>query len=246
LRQNWSSIIRLLLWPHKMNIKHWQEPREDVNFSTQEMQVWSASLETEDSSCFYNLLSEDEKKRAARMKSRSAANGQIIGRGILRLLLGKYIGVNPRDLVFSKSPFGKPFLSNPMDSAISFNLTHSGSLLLVAIGKGTQVGIDVEKIEENIDFSGISSLVFSSAEQRSLSRSHNPILDFYALWTAKEAILKASGHGFSYPSNQLSVVISKGSATLPIIPAELTGCGSCSLSSFSPAEGYSAAVAVLQ
>jgi 4'-phosphopantetheinyl transferase len=229
-----------------MNIKPWQESREGLNFSFQEMQVWSASLDTEDSSRFYYLLSEDEKKRAARLKSRSAASGQIIGRGILRLLLGKYIGVNPRDLVFSKNPFGKPFLSNPMDSAIRFNLTHSGSLLLIAIGKGKQIGIDVEKIEENIDFSGISSLVFSSDEQRSLSRSNNPILDFYALWTAKEAILKASGQGFSYPSNQLSVVISKGSATLPIIPAKLTGCSSCSLSSFSPAEGYSAAVAVLQ
>ena len=229
-----------------MNIKPWQESREDIDFFSQEIQIWSASLDVEDSSCFLHLLSEDEKKRAARLKSGTAACQQIISRGILRLLLGNYIGVNPKELVFNNSPFGKPFLSNPADSAICFNLAHSGSLLLFAIGKEKHVGIDVEQIEGKIDFTGISSLVFSSDEQLLLSLSMDPIRDFYVLWTAKEAILKVSGRGFSYPSNQFSVVIPKGIPTLSIIPAELSGGCSCSLSSFSPAKGYSAAVAVLQ
>lgn len=217
-----------------------------MDFSSEEIQIWSAFLDLEDSSHYFHLLSEDEKKRAARLKSSSATCQQIISRGILRLLLGNYTGVNPKELVFKNKPFGKPFLCHPVGSTICFNLTHSGSLLLIAFGKVKHVGIDVEKIVNKIDLKGIASLVFSSEEQLFLSRSLDPIHDFYALWTAKEAILKVSGRGFSYPSNQFSVVISKGILAPSIIPAELTGGCSCSLSSFSPVKGYSAAVAVLQ
>jgi 4'-phosphopantetheinyl transferase len=229
-----------------MNIKPWQEFREDIELYADDVQIWSASLDVEDSAHFYHLLSEDEKKRSARLKSSTIARQQIISRGILRLLLGKYVGVNPRELVFNNNPFGKPFLCNPADSAISFNLTHSGSLLLFAIGNGKHIGIDVEIIDEKKDFKGITSLVFSSDEQLSLSLSMNPICDFFALWTAKEAILKATGRGFSYPSNKFSVSISNGITFPPKIPAELTGGCSCSLFSFSPVKGYSAAIAVLQ
>jgi len=229
-----------------MNIKPWQEFREENDFLSGDIQIWSASLEAEDCSLFIHLLSEDEKNRAAQLKSSAAACQQIISRGILRLLLGNYTGLNPKELVFDNSPFGKPFLRNPANSEIYFNLAHSANMLLFAFGKGKHVGIDVEKIEEKINFKVISPLVFTYKEQLSLSRSMDPIHDFYVLWTAKEAILKVSGRGFSYPVNQFSVVISKGMPCLPLISEELTGGCSCSLSSFSPANGYSAAIAVLQ
>ena len=229
-----------------MNIKPWQESRKDIDFFSDDIQIWSAFLDMEHSSSFFHLLSEDEKKRSARLKSSPIAYQQIISRGILRLLLGKYIGVDPKELVFNNNSFGKPFLSNPTDSAICFNVTHSGSLLLFAIGKGKHVGVDVEIIDEKLDFKRVSSLVFSPDEQLSLSLSINPIGYFYALWTAKEAILKAAGRGFSYPSNKFSVSILNRITFPSIIPAELTSGCSCSLFSFSPVKGYSAAVAVLQ
>jgi 4'-phosphopantetheinyl transferase len=229
-----------------MNIQPWQESRKEINFSSGNIQIWSASLDKEDSSHFFNLLSEEEKKCTARLQSSAATCQKIISRGILRLLLGNYTGLNPKELVIKNSLFGKPFLSNPEKSKICFNLAHSGNMLLFAIGKVKHVGIDVEKIEEKIDFKGISPMVFSFDEQLTLSLSMDPIHYFYALWTAKEAILKVSGRGFSYPVNQFSVVIHNGTSHPSLIPEELT-CGySCSLSSFSPANGYSAAVAVLQ
>ena len=229
-----------------MIIRPWQESLEDIDFFSDDVQIWSASMEAEDSSCFIHFLSEDEIDRAARLKSNAVTCQQIISRGILRLLLSNYTGINPKELVFDNSPFGKPFLSNPTNSEICFNLAHSGNMLLIAIGKEKHVGIDVEKIEEKIDFKGISLMVFSLDEQLILSRSMDPIHDFYALWTAKEAILKATGLGFSYPSNKFSVFILNGIIFPSIIPVELTGGCSCSLFSFSPVKGYSASVAVLQ
>jgi len=244
--QIWNSIILFHHWLNKMNILPWQESRKENDFLSGDIQIWSASLEAEDSSRFIRFLSEEEKNRATRLKCSVASCQQIISRGILRLLLSNYTGLNPKELVFGKNPFGKPFLCNPVNSEICFNLTHSGNLLLFAIGKEKGVGIDVEKIEEKIDIKGISTLVFSFDEQQTLSRSMDPIQDFYALWTAKEAILKASGRGFSYPINQFSVVMYNGTPKLSFIPEEITGGYSYSLSSFSPANGYTAAIAIIQ
>jgi 4'-phosphopantetheinyl transferase len=116
----------------------------------------------------------------------------------------------------------------------------------LAFGTGANIGIDVEKINGQTDFEGISKLAFSTDEQLILSCSADPVHDFFKLWTAKEALLKAAGLGFSYPSNQFSVFISKGKTVLSKSLVDFAGDCSCLLSSFSPMPGYSAAVAILQ
>jgi 4'-phosphopantetheinyl transferase len=242
--QNWNSIIHRLHLYNKMLIKPWREAVEKTEIACVDVQIWSAYLDQEDSSDFLNLLSVDEKSRAERLKSQHISDNQIISRGILRLLLGKYLNIAPEKIDLGTGRFGKPFLITPTDSPISFNLAHSGSLALFAFGKAKGIGVDVEKNDETRDFAGISSIVFSIEEQKFLSKSKDPISDFYSLWTAKEAILKVSGRGFSYPSNKFSVVLTKGIPSEIKIPTELSGGFSSLLTSFSPAPGYSAAIAV--
>ena len=226
-----------------MNILPWQESRKEVNSSSGDAQIWSASFEAEDCSCFTPFLSEDEKYRAARQKNMTVTHQKIISRGILRLLLSRYTGLDPKELIFENGPFGKPSLVDQINSEIGFNLAHSGDMLLIAIGKVKRIGIDVEKIEEKRDFKRISLMVFSDEEQLTLSRSSNPIHDFYGLWTAKEAVLKATGLGFSYPVNKFSVVIDNKIPYLSLIPEEINGGDPYSLSAFIPKDGYSAALA---
>jgi 4'-phosphopantetheinyl transferase len=229
-----------------MLINSWCEAAEKLSIPSKDVQVWSANLDQEDSTSFLPLLSSEEKSRAERLKSKTIADHQIISRGILRLLLGKYLGMTPEKIRIGVGKFGKPLLITSSDSPISFNLAHSGSLALFAFSKEQEIGIDVEKIEETRNFAGISSIVFSADEQQELSKSIDPISDFYLLWTAKEAILKVTGRGFSYPSNRFSVVLTKGIPSVSKIPTELSGGFSSLLTSFSPAPGYSAAIAVLQ
>jgi 4'-phosphopantetheinyl transferase len=228
-----------------MFIKLWQESNKDSKLNSEGVQIWSAFFDQENYLSYFPLLSEDEKIRADRLKNPRSASQQIISRGILRLLLGNYTGKDPKDLVFSYSKFGKPVLTNTERSDIFFNLSHSGNLLLIAIGKGKHIGIDVEKIDGKIDIFGISSLVFSNDERYSLSRSLDPVQNFYELWTAKEAILKSTGLGFSYPSNQFSVVITKGNESKLGISKKLVAGSDFSLASFTPVTGYSAAMAVM-
>lgn len=229
-----------------MLIKSWRDADEKLEMNSRDVQVWSAFMDNEDGSLFVHLLSKEEKSRAERLKSKSIADNQIISRGILRILLGKYLNMLPEKISFGTGQFGKPYLITNSDSPISFNLAHSGNLVLFAFGNVKEIGIDVEKNEEARDFAGISSIVFSPDEQVYLSKSMDPVSDFYLLWTLKEAILKVSGHGFSYPSNQFSVVLTKGIPSVSKIPTELFGGFSSVLTSFSPTTGYSAAIAVLQ
>jgi 4'-phosphopantetheinyl transferase len=228
-----------------MVIRPWQGTNKSTDLFSEKVQIWSAFFDQENCSSYFDLLSKDEKTRAGHLMDPGAASRQIISRGILRLLLGSYTGKDPKALAFSYSEFGKPFLSNPANSEICFNLSHSGDLLLIAVARGEQIGIDVEKNENNIDISGIAALVFSAEEQFSVSQSANPIHEFYELWTAKEAILKSTGLGFSYPSNQFSVVKSKDHKSRLRISKDLPAGSGFSLATFSPAEGYSAAIAVM-
>jgi 4'-phosphopantetheinyl transferase len=178
------------------------------------------------------------------LKSKRIADFQLISRGILRILLGRYLDSKPELIEIANDQFGKPFFSKPENSQLSFNLAHSANLALFAFGREVKIGIDVEKLVETRDFNGISSIVFSQEERQFLANSKYLVHDFYSFWTAKEAILKAIGRGFAYPSNQFSVVLSRGKVILTKIPAELSGGFSCSLTSFSPMKGYLAAVAI--
>jgi 4'-phosphopantetheinyl transferase len=229
-----------------MKINPWRDSFQKKVYPSADIQLWSAFFDLEDSDEFYHLLSEEEKNQAARLKNNKTARQKIISRGILRLLLGDYLQLHPEELIFQYSPFGKPFLSNPEAASISFNLAHSGNLLLIAIGYAVALGVDIEKIDEEIDINGISTLSFSFPEKQILSHSKNPIRDFYAIWTAKEAILKVSGLGFAYPSNQFSVVLEDEKVSTAIIPNELSGGKSFSLFSLLPLQGYSGALAQLR
>ena len=229
-----------------MQITPWQDGLNSNFLSFGETRVWSAALDLENPEDFLPLLSEDEKSRAARLKSAPAARRQFVSRGILRVLLGCYLGAAPESLAFGISPHGKPFLTCPQNPPLAFNLAHSDGLLLVAIGGPEQVGIDVEKLDTAIDYSSIAGIMFCDEEQQNLSHSQTPIQDFYKLWTAKEAILKASGKGFAYPSDTFCVVISEEQVFIADYRAELAPGSSWSIASFSPASGYAAALAVLQ
>ncbi len=228
-----------------MAFLHWREINSNHFTSPGTVHLGIASLDEEDQVQFNHLLSDQERTRAARLKNKDAANRQVIARGILRLVLGRVLQMKPTALQFSANPYGKPDLSLPSNSGISFNIAHSANLIIFAITKGNQVGVDVEIIDRKRDFSTLSSLVFSPEEQAKLTYSCDPINAFYTLWTAKEAILKAAGRGFSFPPNRLNINTNNGHASQLHLPEGLSGGKTCFLSTHSDLKGYSAAIAIL-
>lgn len=86
---------------------------------------------------------------------------------------------------------GKPFLER---SSVEFNISHSSDLVACAIADNYVVGVDVEKIVNiNID----EYLPFMTENERKIVNVESEKAAFFDFWTKKEAVLKASGYGFS-------------------------------------------------
>ena len=172
----------------------------------------------------------------------------LVGRGLLRMLLGRYLGMTPHQVRFEYTVAGKPHLAPSQgERLLRFNLTHSGELLLIAVTDGRALGIDVEEVRNDIDVGEIAAHFFSPNEQRDLATLSGPrrIDAFFECWTRKEAYVKARGEGLSLPLDQFDVSLLPGESVRLIEtrpdPAEARRW---QLEALSVADGYKAALAV--
>lgn len=120
-------------------------------------------------------------------------------RKILRDLLSRY---TKEPLVFGKGKHGKPFLKS-----LHFNISHTKDLLVVAISKNLEVGIDVEKIREFKDRDKLVRRYFSENEQKIFNGlpEDAKTRGFFFAWTQKEAYLKFLGKGVSVDLKTIEV-----------------------------------------
>jgi len=143
------------------------------------------------------LLSDQETARAARFQGELLARRYRRAHAALRLFLARETGRLPASLPIARTPAGKPFLEG---SDLSFNLSHSGHLAAVVIGRSREVGIDIEVTGRRItDVLGLASAYLHPEEHQRLAtvsqQGREPA--FLRLWTAREAYLKALGTGLA-------------------------------------------------
>ncbi len=213
-----------------------------------EVQVWYASLERPPQviARLASLLSPDEKTRAERFYFERDRVRFIAGRGLLRTILGGYLGMAPASIEFSYGPYGKPALkADPPDQALQFNLAHSENVALYAFGCDRPLGIDVEHIRPLEDEDALARHVFAPGEVdlvTSLSgeQKHKT---FFKIWTCKEAVLKTSGDGLTKPLDQTEIVLAGETARLASIDGDTGKAALWRLELFKPAPDYQAALA---
>jgi 4'-phosphopantetheinyl transferase len=93
----------------------------------------------------------------------------IVGRGVLRAILGLTLRIEPSRLRFRYGAQGKPQIEAAVgECALRFNLAHSQELALVAVGCGRELGIDVEQVHPLLDAQGIADQFFSEGESDAL------------------------------------------------------------------------------
>jgi 4'-phosphopantetheinyl transferase len=146
------------------------------------------------------LLSADELQRAARLRLPRHREQFIISRGLLRALLGAYLVCRPETIQISHTLQGKPFVPASFSPVpLSFNLSHSRDAVLFAMRLSGQVGIDVEYMRDNLDFTALAGRFFSVSEYNTVNRLSGAQQKsaFYTYWTRKEAYLKATGKGLA-------------------------------------------------
>jgi 4'-phosphopantetheinyl transferase len=165
--------------------------------------VWSCSLEGSgaERQCCEGWLSEEERARATRFVREEDQARFILAHGILRRILARYIDAEPADLGFNVSPTGKPVLLGRRGGVhdVRFNLSHSHGRMLVSVAKGREVGIDLEQIRDNRQLLRLAERFFTPMEFEWIKNQSESdhALQFYRLWVAKEAFLKAQGRGIS-------------------------------------------------
>ena len=212
-----------------------------------EIHIWRASL-GENSLCLQELvktLSSDELDRANRFHFEADRNRFIIGRGILRNLLGYYLDLEPHQLQFCYGSHGKPALKT--SDLLHFNLSHSQDLALYAFTRDRQIGIDLEYIRHIPGLDQIVTQFFSARERATFLAlpSIQQLAAFFHGWTCKEAILKALGDGLALPLNQVDVsLLPDRPARLFSINGDRSAAERWLLQSFIPAPDYVASVAV--
>ncbi len=179
----------------------WRSPPIEYKMERQRVHIWRA-LFRQGLACMgrlFETLSQGERERAGRLRPEDRERF-IFAHGMLRRLLGPYVGCPPQYLVFKYNEYGKPFLSDSVGSqGIQFNLSHSDEMTLVAVTEGKAVGIDVERMRRIPDIVQMVSRFFSPGERNFLNSlgSAEFMEGFFAIWTAKEAFLKGIGKGLS-------------------------------------------------
>lgn len=202
--------------------QQWNMPPPNIVLQNNEVHVWRASLNAPLSSIesLKQLLSDEEVVRAERFYFEKGRHGYIVTHGILRILLGRYLDVDPHQLRFTTNAYGKPLLESPTHSMQPhFNLSHTHELVVFAFTYLGEVGIDIEYMRTNVEYEELAKRNFSPSEYTVL---HNLPEDmkqeaFFNCWTRKEAYIKARGMGLSLPLNLFDVSLKPGE------PAALLG-----------------------
>lgn len=228
----------------------WQPPPRRLVLSRDEVHVWRASLNRPPACVreLYATLAEDERARAERYCFPKDRDHFIVGRGLLRTILGFYLGREPGRLCFCYNSQGKPALAMESSAdALRFNLAHSHGLALYVVARDREVGIDLEQVRADFASEQVADRFFSPRETAAL-RSLPPELRleaFFACWTRKEAYIKARGRGLSIPLDQFNVSLTPGEPAALLATRDDAGqAGRWSLRALNPAPGYLGALAV--
>ena len=176
---------------------------KDIVLMSNRIDIWQFILDVPLANSL-PLLNQEEQQRATRYHFPKHQRRFAAARSMMRLILSRYTKMSPETLVFTNNQHGKPQLTHP--SSVEFNISHSGDLALLAIGKDHELGVDLENFSER-PYEGIAEHLFSPNEIKTLQQSANPLkpLVFFHIWSQKEAFIKACGLGLAYPTQEFDV-----------------------------------------
>jgi len=229
----------------------WQPAAHPPPLTTDDVHVWRIALEVGDPllARLHEILADDERRRAERFYFENDRRHFTVARAAMRILLAGYLTRRPEKVNFAYGNYGKPRLTDENNaSPLRFNLTHSHGLALLAVTRGREIGVDVERLRDMEQDGELLAERFFSPREAAVLRSLPPQWRreaFFHCWTRKEAYIKAQGKGLSLPLDQFDVSLHPDEpAALIATQHDPQEAQRWSLRSLSPAEGYVGALAV--
>ncbi|EGV18916.1 4'-phosphopantetheinyl transferase family protein [Thiocapsa marina] len=184
----------------------WTDGTIRYEIGSGELHLWRIRTDADGTDLSYglSLLGDGQRERASRIRHAPYRERYIRAHAGLREILSRYLDASPRSLRFAYGPAGKPALADAT-VPISFNLTTTGDLALVAIcagaGRSADVGVDCEWIRPRHSIEAVAQRMFAPEVLQTLASAPQDerLACFYRAWTALEADAKADGRGLFRP-----------------------------------------------
>ena len=212
------------------------------------LHVWTIALDEAGPTTDVTSLSAEERARAARFVADEDRRRFVRAHAGLRAILAGYLGVSPSAVTLTTGRWGKPGLDpDRHGSALRYSLSHSHDVALVVVGRDRDVGVDVERVRPLADLDGLVTRFFSPGERAALARTpaQRRQATFFAVWTLKEAYLKARGEGLSRPPESVEITLDASGDGASACALDAGAAGRrWELFRLSHLDGYAAAVAV--
>jgi 4'-phosphopantetheinyl transferase len=227
-----------------------RDPSSSLDLSSDDVHVWCAPLEQplQGMAKFFSLLSPDEVARSERFYFERDRSHFIVGRGLLRMLLGRYLQMEPGRVEFSYGQYGKPALKSvSQGKTLQFNLSHSKDLAVFIFSWNRLVGIDVEFVRPMPNQDRFAEQLFSAQESALIGSlfGQEKLDAFFTIWTCKEALFKASGAGLTTSLTEAEISLTdRGAARLLSIGGDQEQAAEWHMETFKPAAEYQASFAV--
>ena len=225
----------------------WPDAPLEVGLRPGEIHLWCAWLDVPQAvENMLATLSADERQRAARFATELLRNRFVVGRGMLRTILAKYLAVEPRELAFQYSDYGKPARRPGICAACTSTfrtvLGWACWRWLIARWEPTWNAFDRSPTCPSWLSDALPRRRRHGGGNCRWRRSPRPSS---CAWTRKEAWLKAVGSGFSFPLEEVGVTFAPGEpARVLLVRGAAAEAAGWWLDSCEPAPGHVAAAAV--
>lgn len=158
-----------------------------------------------------DLLSRTEAERQLSFHRTEDRHRYLLTRAAIRCILSEYAPLTPTEWTFVNDEWGRPQLRDPPVSArdLSFNISHTDDIVLVALTRGAALGVDIEWHDTRTHRMALAERYFAHGEAASLRKlpPEQQLAGFFDLWTLKEAYIKARGLGLSIPLKKFAFVL---------------------------------------
>jgi 4'-phosphopantetheinyl transferase len=164
--------------------------------------VWLVPLDAgrDAAEAFERLLDARERETAGNLH---AERGRYVARrAALRLLIGRYLGTPAARVSLRLTTAGQPVLAEGAALDLRFSLSSRGDLALIAVGLGRAVGVDIERVRDDVAVDEVAGTILGPTAHAELAAL--PIGArrdaFFRAWVRHEALVKAAGRGIEIAS----------------------------------------------
>lgn len=143
------------------------------------------------------MLSPEEQDRYAQFSHDNRQKQYLATRTLCRWVLSRYAPVRPADWRFQLDGRGKPAIGAPiLPSPLWFSLSNTAETSVCAVSRAScHIGVDIERIDQDIDCLEIAAQFFPDMETNALRRIAPAQRGeaFVRHWGLKESFVKAFG-----------------------------------------------------